>query len=278
MTIVVEPSGASCGATIHGVDLRDLSDSAATEVRNVWLDHLVVAFPDQDLTLDEFEQVALRFGPFGVDPYLKGLDDHPHVAEVKREADETAPIFAEGWHSDWSFLSSPPSATLLYGRVIPTIGGDTLYANQHAAYDALASSMKSRLEGLMGIHSARRGYAKAGAYGEKDVGRSMAIVSSDSALATQLHPIVRRHPETKRAALFVSPAYTIGVDGMADTEAQPLLAELYAHQGMSDFVYRHAWAEGMVTMWDNRAVVHSATGGYQGHRRLLHRITISERP
>jgi taurine dioxygenase len=274
--ISVETSGGVCGATIHGVDLStDLSEETVAEIRSIWLEHLVVAFADQHLSLDAFEQVALRFGEFGQDPYFKGLADHPHVAEVKREADEQTPLFAEGWHSDWSFLRTPPSGTLLYGRIIPPVGGDTLYANQYAAFDALDADMKVKLEGLQGIHSARRGYSRAGQYGEKDVGRSMAIVYSDDALATQNHPLVQSHPETGRDALFLSPGYTIGIDGMEETEAQELLMFLYAHQAKDEFVYRHRWHENMLTMWDNRALIHAATGGYQGHRRLLQRITIT---
>ena len=276
--ISVEPSKGPCGATIHGVNLAGtLSSQLIDEIRSVWLEQLVIAFPDQHLSLDRFEEVALLFGDFGQDPYFKGLADHPHIAEVKREADEQTPLFAEGWHSDWSFLETPPSGTLLYGRVIPPIGGDTLYANQYAAYDALDSEMKAKLDGLDGIHSARRGYSKAGQYGEKDVGRSMAIVYSDDALATQNHPLVQRHPETGRPALFLSPGYTIGIEGMEPTEAQELLMLLYAHQAKEQFIYRHHWAENMLTMWDNRAVIHAATGGYAGHRRLLQRITIAPR-
>jgi taurine dioxygenase len=276
--ISVEPSGGVCGATIHGIDLStDLSAETVGEIRSIWLEHLVVAFADQQLSLEQFEQVALHFGDFGQDPYFKGLEGHPHVAEVKREADEQTPLFAEGWHSDWSFLSTPPSGTLLYGRIIPPIGGDTLYANQYAAYDALDATMKTKLDGLQGIHSARRGYSKAGQYGEKDVGRSMAIVYSDDALATQNHPLVQLHPETGRPALFLSPGYTIGIEGLAEEESQELLLFLYAHQAKEQFIYRHRWQENMLTMWDNRAVIHAATGGYQGHRRLLQRITITSR-
>lgn len=274
-SIIVEPSGATCGAIVRGVDFADdLSAETIAEIRAIWLEHLVVAFPDQHLSLDRYEEVALLFGRFGEDPYFKGLADHPHIAEVKREADEQTPLFAEGWHSDWSFLPVPPSGTLLYGRVIPPTGGDTLYANQYAAYDALEPEMKQRLGGLNGVHSARRGYSKQGQYGEKDVGRSMAIVYSDSAMATQTHPLVQTHPETERPALFLSPGYTIDVEGMDPDEAQELLMFLYKHQAKEEFVYRHRWSENMLTLWDNRAVVHAATGGYQGHRRLLQRITI----
>jgi taurine dioxygenase len=202
---------------------------------------------------------------------------HPHVAQVRREADEATPIFAESWHSDWSFLPGPPAATLLYGDVIPPVGGDTLFANQVAAWEALPAALRKQVDGRMGIHSARRGYARDGKYGAGDRGRSMAIRYSDSALATQTHPLGRVHPETGRTALFVSPGYTIGIEGMPDDEAQALLGELFAHQVKPEFLYRHRWSTGMLVMWDNRAVVHAATGGYQGHRRLLHRITVAER-
>jgi taurine dioxygenase len=105
----------------------------------------------------------------------------------------------------------------------------------------------------------------------------MAIRFDDSALATQLHPIGRVHPETGRTALFVSPGYTIGIEGMPEDEARAILLELFAHQSAEAMVYRHRWAEGMLVMWDNRCIVHAATGGYQGYARLLHRITVAER-
>ena len=132
----------------------------------------------------------------------------------------------------------------------------------------------------MGVHSARRGYSRDGMYGERDRarGRSMAIRFGDEALATRLHPIARRHPETGRIALFVSPGYTVAIDGMDEAESTGLLLELFEHQKQPAFVYRHRWAPGMLVVWDNRRLVHAATGGYEGHRRLLHRITIAERP
>jgi taurine dioxygenase len=275
MAFTVVPSGSPSGATLNGIDLRaDLDAGTVGAVRAAWSEHQVVAFPNQDLTLEEFEQVALRFGAFGVDPYFQTLDAHPHVAEVKRDADETTKIFAEAWHSDWSFLAQPPSATLLLSRVIPPHGGDTLYANQYAAYDALDTATQRQLESLQGIHSARRGYAPTGAYGTSDVGRSMAIITSDSAMATQLHPLVRTHPETGRKSLFLSIGYTIGIEGMEPDAAQQLLMELHTHQCKPEFLYRHVWEPNMLVMWDNRCLLHAATGGYDGYARLLHRITV----
>jgi taurine dioxygenase len=278
MTFRVEPSGAGCGALIRGVSIsRPLSIADIDAIRAAWLEHQVIGICDQDLEISDLERFAAAFGPNGDDPYLAPIAGHPRVVEVRREADETTPVFAEAWHSDWSFLDPPPAGTLLYGKVIPPVGGDTLFANQYAAYDALSDAMKTRIANLQGIHSARRGYAPGGMYGERDRGRSMAIRYSESAMATQQHPLVRRHPETGRPALFVNMGYTIGIEGMREADASTLLTELFAHQSKPQFIYRHRWSPGLLTLWDNRCLLHAATGGYQGHRRLLWRITIGER-
>ena len=278
MSLSVTVQNAPCGALLRGIDLtQPISAAQAAEIRSAWLQHQVVGFPDQAMSVDDLERFAATVGPFAPDPYFQAIPGHPHVAQVKREADETSTLFADNFHSDWSFLVSPPAATLLYGDIIPPVGGDTLFANQYAAWDALPAAMKALLADQQGVHSARRGYSKQGRYGEGDKGRSMAIRYDDSALATQLHPIARRHPETGRTALFVSPGYTIGIAGLPDDEASPLLAELFKHQASPEFVYAHRWSQGTLLMWDNRCLVHAATGGYDGHRRLLHRITVGER-
>jgi len=278
MSIEVIRQPASCGAAIRGVDLtRELSPAEVAEIRAAWLQHQVVAFPDQPMEITDIERFATYMGPNGEDPYIGAIAGHPRVVQVRREPDEKAPIFAETWHSDWSFLRQPPAATVLYGNIIPPMGGDTLFADQYAAWEGLSGSMKALLKDRMAIHSARKGYARDGMYGEKDKGRSMAIKYGDSALKTQLHPLARPHTETGRLALYVSPGYTLGIDGIPDDEAVPILKELYAHQARPEYVYRHKWSQGMLLMWDNRSVIHAATGGYEGHRRLLHRITVADR-
>lgn len=277
MTLNVTVPSAPCGALVRGIDLtQPFCVAQSAELRALWLAHQVLAFPDQALSVTDLERIAQSIGPYGPDPYFESIPGHPHVAQVLREADETSSLFADNWHSDWSFLASPPAATLLYGDVIPPVGGDTLFANQYDAWEALPAAMKTLLADKHGVHSARRGYSRQGRYGERDAGRSMAIRYDDSALATQLHPVARRHPETGRVALFVSPGYTIGIDGLPEDEAADLLRELFAHQCQDEFVYRHQWSQGMLVIWDNRCLVHAATGGYHGHRRLLHRITVGE--
>jgi taurine dioxygenase len=263
---------------VTGADLTaPLDTETVAELRSAWLEHHVLAFPDQAMTDDDLERFTLAFGGFGDDPFIAPIEGRDHVIAVERRADETAPLFAENWHSDWSFQATPPSGTCLFGVQIPPMGGDTLYANQHAALDAMPADLRARLDGKMAVHSARGGYAPDGTYGADDqaTDRSMDIRPSVEAMATQLHPIIREHPETGRLGVFSCIGYIIGIEGMADGAARELLFELYAWQTRDEFQYRHVWQQDMLTMWDNRAVLHRATGGYDGHHRLLHRTTIA---
>lgn len=274
----MEPTGAGFGAVVRGVDLaRPIEPELAAQLRAAWLHHLLLVFPDQDLGPAQLEQAATAFGPIGEDPYFRPMAGQPHVVALTREADEQTPIFADVLHSDWSFLPTPPAGTMLYAVDVPPVGGDTIFANQHAALDLLPEQLRARVEGLRGVHSARRGYAPDGQYGQRDAGRSMAIVSSEAAYATQTHPLVRTHPETGRPALFVSVAYTIGIEGLDDLDAAALIGELYPYTCDPAVVHRHRWEPGMVALWDNRSLLHAATGGYDGHRRELHRLTIADR-
>ena len=279
MTLTVEPSGASCGAAIKGARLdQPLSNDLVAEIRAHWLEHKVVAFPDQQLTPAQLVGFSEQFGEIGEDPFFGHIDEHPQVAAIQRNADEKTSIFAEFFHSDWSFMPVPPAATALYGITIPPVGGDTLFADQVVAYEQMPDDLCARVENLTAIHSAALGYAPDGAYGEADQeqGRSMKILPSERALETCEHPLVRTHRETGKRALFSSAAYIKGFVGLEKEESDALLMELYAHQSRPEFVYTHRWQAGMLVMWDNRSVLHAATGGYDGYDRLLHRTTISD--
>ena len=276
MTFRVEPSGGACGARITGLDLSKALDAeTVAAVRRAWLEHHVLAFPDQNIGDDDLERFTLAFGGFGDDPFFAPIAGSKHIAAIRREADEQTPLFAENWHTDWSFQARPPSGTCLNAVDIPPLGGDTLYANQHAAWEALPAARKAKLADLIAVHSARLAYAPDGSYGAKDKGRSMDIRPSEAALATQTHPLVPAHPETGRRGFYSTLGYIVGIEGMDDSEAIPLLLELQAWQGDDRFIYRHRWEPGMLVMWDNRSVLHKATGGYEGHRRELHRTTIA---
>lgn len=277
-SLIIEPTGAACGAIVAGADLsRPLGDALVAEIRAAWLDHLVLAFPDQRMSDDDLERFTLAFGPFGEDPFIAPIPGRKHVIAVARAAQEIGPIFAEAWHTDWSFQATPPAGTCLYGVTIPPVGGDTLFANQRSALEEMPSALRARIEGRRAIHSARGAYARAGAYGENDAPRAMDIRASDDALATQLHPLIRVHPETGRETLYGCAGYIIGVEGMDADEGATLLGDLYRWQTRHAFQYRHKWSAGMLVMWDNRALLHMATGGYAGHDRLLHRTTIGAR-
>ncbi len=272
----IEPSGATCGARVSGVDLSgELNSEIIAEIRTAWLQHKVLAFADQKMGDDALERFTIAMGGFGEDPFFAPIPGRRHIAAIKREADETSPLFAENWHTDWSFLSAPPSGTCLMAVDIPPSGGDTLFSDQIVAFAALPQKRQDYLRSLTAIHSARGGYAPDGMYGEKDKGRSMAIRPSKDALKTQTHPLVRTHPETGEEGLFGCIGYIIGFEGMDDGEAFTLLAELLDWQSREEFVYRHKWEPDMLVMWDNRSVLHRATGGYEGYRRELHRTTIT---
>ncbi len=276
MTLRVEPSGGACGARVTGLDLSQPLDADTVQaVRQAWLEHHFLAFPDQRINDDQLERFTLYFGQYGDDPFFAPIAGRKHIAAIRREADEQSPLFAENWHTDWSFQARPPSGTCLNAVDIPPMGGDTLYANQHMAWDALDPARQALLARLVAVHSARLAYAPDGSYGNKDKGRSMDIRPSTAALATQTHPLVPAHPETGRRGFYSTLGYIVGIEGMADSEAIPLLLELQKWQGDERFVYRHRWEPGMLVMWDNRSVLHKATGGYEGHRRELHRTTIA---
>ncbi|MBF2754690.1 MAG: TauD/TfdA family dioxygenase [Gammaproteobacteria bacterium AqS3] len=279
MGISVQPTGAACGAFVTGVDLtQEISADLAGEIRSHWLEHKVLAFPDQALSDADLERFTLCFGEFGEDPFFGHIDGHENIAAIQRNADETTPIFAEFFHSDWSFLEVPPAGTCLFGITIPPVGGNTLFSDQVKAYERLPSELRERADSLTALHSAELGYAPHGAYGDDDQksGRSMNIIPSERALETQEHPFVRTHHETGERALYSSPAYIKAFAGLKKEESDALLVEFYEWQSRDELVYSHKWAKNMLVMWDNRSVLHAATGGYDGHDRLLHRTTIAD--
>ena len=269
-------NSAQLGVEINELNLSEtFSNEEIKKIRQVWLDYGVAVFPNQKLSHEQFEKFSLLFGNFGDDPYLKSLDERPNIVEVKRSAKEKAPPFGGSWHSDWSFQKNPPSATLLHSKIIPPVGGDTLFANTQLAYEDLDDEMKKKINNLEVIHSASLPYADDGFYATEKDKRAMKILPSKKAKETQLHPLVKTHSETKKKCLFINPVYTIAINEYSDEDSFFLLSYLYEHMTQEKYVYRHKWSENMLLMWDNRTVVHQADGGYDGYERLLHRITIN---
>ena len=263
------------GVEVTDFSLTDLTRENISFLRSKWVEYGLIVFPKLPLSHDEFKDFALSFGNFGDDPFISSLQDYPNIAEIKRSANEKATPFGGTWHSDWSFMKKPPSATLLHSKIIPPVGGNTLFANTEKSFAALPEEMKNKLRKLKVIHSAKIPYADDGFYALEKEERSMKILPSKEAKATYSHPMVKIHPETNKECLFINPVYTINVEGFSEDESQQLLWELYEHMIQDQFVYEHVWNEDMLIMWDNRTVMHQATGGYDGYDRLLHRITLA---
>jgi taurine dioxygenase len=277
LTVTPRPGG--FGAEITGLTLsQPLPAEVLEAVKAAFLRHGVLWFPDQPLSHDQLEAFTLQFGPFGHDPYIAALAERPHIVEVRREPDETATVFGGSWHSDWSFQETPPASTILHAKVVPPVGGDTLYADGVAAYETLDADLRRAVDGLKSVHSAARPYGTKGFYAGEEGRKGMTILPSAEAEKTFAHPLVRTLLDGRKA-LFLNPVYTVGIEGLDAGPSGALLSQLFAHMLQDRFIYRHSWRPDMLTMWDNRRATHNATGGYDGHLRVMHRTTVAgERP
>jgi len=262
------------GAEVSGVDLRQGLDETSTRaLRQIFLDHQVIFFRDQDLSLDQYMRFARSMGTPIEYPFVKGLDGHPCIIEVKKLEHERV-NFGGIWHSDTTYLEQPPMGSMLLAREVPPYGGDTLFSNQYLAWEGLSVPMQRMLDGLVAINSS----AKA------DVSRTREdrIRSDGKAASTEYraaHPLVRTHPETGRKALYVNVAHTVGIEGMSDAESQALLHFLHAHQNKVEFTCRFVWQPHSLAFWDNRCTQHNPINDYHGFRRVMHRITLEgDRP
>jgi len=260
------------GAEISGVDLsHDLDDATVAAIRQAWLDNLVIFFRNQDLPPERFLQVAKRFGETIEYPFVKGIDGFPEIiAVVKLEHEKIN--FGGIWHSDTSYLETPPMATMLIARETPPYGGDTMFANQYLAYETLSDRMKRLLDGLTGINTSAKADSsrtREDRVRVRDAGRAEAQKDYVGE-----HPVVRTHPETGRKALYINVAHTIRFKDMTIEESAPILNFLFRHQVKPEFTCRFHWEPGSIALWDNRCVQHNPVNDYHGHRRVMHRITI----
>ncbi len=274
--ITVEPVSGTVGAVVGGVDLAEpLEESALAEIRHAFLAHHVLFFHDQDLSAEAQLRFGRCFGDLDTHPFVEGTEAHPEVIEIITEPDDWL-NFGGGWHSDVTFLDEPDLGSILYAMEVPPFGGDTLFADQHAAYEALSDTMKDLLDGLVAQHSAGPQYAEGG---YSTLSKSMKTKSPERADRVVCHPLVRTHPETGKKALYVNPSFTVGIDGMRMDESMALLGFLFNHAVREPFTCRFRWSPGSVAMWDNRSVLHYALFDYRGRRRHMRRITVKgDRP
>ncbi len=274
MPLSITPLSDALGAEIGGVDLTGPLDAdTAAAIRAAWLEHLVVVLRGRELSQPDQERFCQAFGAFELVKSGRAMDDdNPHVMYVSNVRDEglkTTLEDGEMWfHSDQCYFEQPVSATVLYAEEVPSRGGNTRFANCHAAYDALDDGLKRRLDGLKALN----------AY---DYGDQMLV--KDGPRPTDapqwVHPVIRTHPETGRKAIYVNRLMTEHIVGMDAGESAALLETLYGHVEQPRFVYEHVWKPHDLVMWDNRCTLHARTDFDPAERRKLRRMTITgDRP
>jgi taurine dioxygenase len=263
------------GAEVHGVDLAaPLSVDIVAEIRAALLEHLVIFFRGQHLTVGQFLTFARTLGKPIEYPLIKGLPDYPDVIEVTKLEHEKA-NFGGIWHSDTTYLEHPPMGSMLLAREVPPAGGDTLFANQYLAYETLSTGLRRMLEGMVAVNSS----AKADATKTREDRVSNAGREDARKEYLAEHPAVRAHPETGRKALYVNVAHTVRFKDMTEEESAPLLDYLFRHQTRPEFTCRFQWRVGSLAFWDNRCTQHNPVNDYHGYRRVMHRITLAgEKP
>jgi len=270
------------GAEVSGVDLsRPLAADERSEIHRAWLEHHVLFFREQNLTPAAQAVFAANFGELDVYPFMKALDSHPNVIPIIKEPDAKT-NFGGGWHTDTSYLTEPPKATLLYAVEVPDEGGDTLFADASAAYDELSSGMKDLLDGLLGVYSAKIVHGQSGAYANEKTKTDLGDAYGGDAETAEReveHPIIRTHPETGRKSIYASLAHTFAIKNMTPEESRPIIDYLARQVTKPEHVTQFKWTPGALAMWDNRCLFHKARNDYHGKRRHMHRVIVKgDRP
>jgi taurine dioxygenase len=268
--IDVSPISGSLGADIRGVDLgAHLDDETFLEVRNALNSHHVIAVRDQKLSPATLKQVANRFGAFSPNPVHASMEGLEHIIRFVREPDDTGKVIGEDWHMDLAWMPKPPGITMLYGEVIPPVGGDTCFTSLAQAYRALSPAMQALLLGRTGIHSGK------GVFAINAIHSRLAL-REDASSAEESeaeHPIICVHPATGERYLFVSSVLR-SVMGLSEDESRPIVQYLVGLATRPEFQCRVRWEPGTLTMWDNPCVMHTAINDYSGYRRVTYRTTI----
>jgi taurine dioxygenase len=261
-TIEVKPVTRRIGAEVFGVDLgKPLGQQQFQEIHDALMQHLVLFFRDQEISHDAHKEFGRRFGKLAIHSGVAGLSDHPEIVAIHADKDSKF-IAGENWHSDLTADAEPPMGSILYLPIVPQAGGDTLFANMYAAYDALSDRMKTYLEGLMAEHDADHVYRPL-------------FPDADRKYPTSVHPVVRTHPVTGKKLIFVNASYTTHIVGVSKDESSAILNYLLKHCSNVDFQVRFRWQPKSVAFWDNRCTWHKAIWDYFPETRSGYRVTIA---
>ena len=262
------------GAEIRGADLAaGITAAQAADIRAALNAHEVVILRDQQIAADRQMAFARHFGELSIHPFSPNLPDKPELIVLDNSGDNP-PLSTDVWHTDESFRKAPPMATILCAKVLPPMGGDTLFASMTSAFEGLSDRMQSLISGLEAIHDFKPFRAL---FPETPEGRQ-ALLELENDWPKTAHPIVRIHPETNRKVLFVNPQFTIGIKGMKEEESRTILDFLFRQARVPEYQFRLEWAVGTIAFWDNRSVQHYATHDYLPHRRTMERVTLKGDP
>jgi taurine dioxygenase len=273
--ITVKPIAGALGAEIFGVDLsKPLSDAVEAEVHQAYLDHLVIFFRDQTLDEENLVRVAGLFGQPNEYPFAKGLEGHPKITPLIKNPEDKANFGGGAFHSDTTYLPTPPIATMLYGLEIPPAGGDTLFANMYMAYETLSPGMKALIDPLTGISSAGAGRVGNRKQLMNADSKSIQLQNLDKLSMEAEQPAVRVHEETGKKALYVNFIHTLKFKGWTEAESEPVLRYLFNHLKRPEFTAQFRWQPGSLAVWDNRCSQHYPINDYHGYRRVMWRVTL----
>jgi taurine dioxygenase len=245
----IRPIAGALGAEVRGVALRgDLDDAALGAIRAALLRHLVLFFPEQHLDPAQHRDFAARWGEMEIHPFIPKVEGFPEVVELRASGGYVADV----WHTDVTFSDRPPVMSILNMVTSPAVGGDTMWTNQYAAYEALSAPLRELLDGLTAVHTAR-------VYGHPENRAE--------------HPAVRVHPETGRRCLYVNAQFTDRFAQLSRDESDVLLAYLTRFSVEARFTVRHRWTPGTIAIWDNRCTQHFVLNDFEGER-VIQRVTI----
>ena len=260
------------GAEVINFDLNYLNNKNFEEINNLLLDHKVVFFRNQSLTLEKFIEIASMFGPVEEHAYVKGIEKYPQITRIIKAANEKNQ-WGEGWHSDVSYDLTPSKVIMLKSLKIPPIGGDTVFSNMELALETLDEDIKKIIQNKKAIHTSN---------GSKFFVENYSKMESNGKIGEQYsneHPIIRTHPETGKKILYVNPTYTKKIVGLPDDESSDLLNYIFKHQERLDLSCRFKWTENAIAILDNRSTQHYAIADFYpgrglGHERVMDRISI----
>jgi taurine dioxygenase len=262
----VERLAGALGAEVRGLDLaRPLEAATQQALERAWLEHQVLFFREQAITVEQHKAFARSFGELHVHPVLQQLADQGHPEIVVLESDASRPIVADRWHSDVTFEQCPPKGSVLRAVAVPAAGGDTMWASMYAAYEALSDAMQRLLSGLTALHDGG---------GFRRIAKDEAQKQDLASRQTAVHPVVRTHPATGRKALFVNSVFTKGIVGMKPAESRALLGFLTEHLAAPDFTCRFRWRKDSIAMWDNRCTQHRVLADALPEYRRMERVTL----